>query len=73
MDRLRDLVNQRFDSEQVVREYEIEQLGKQLDQLKKDVDERRQHRQEHVQGQLGELIRRAATQPSMSVVEETLK
>lgn len=73
MDRLRNLLNQQFDNEQVVREYEIERLAKQLEQLKKDVNERRQYRQEHVQSQLGELIRRAATQPSMNVVEETLK
>jgi hypothetical protein len=73
MDRLRDLLNQQFDSEQVVREYEVERLARQLEQLKKDVDQRRQRRREHVQGQLDQLIRRAATQPSLNVVEETLK
>jgi hypothetical protein len=73
MTRLRELLNQLFDSEQIVREYEIQRLAGQLDQLKKDVDGRRQHRHERVQSQLDQLIRRAATQPSMNVVEETLK
>jgi len=73
MTRLGELLNQLFDSEQIVREYEIQRLAGQLDQLKKDVDERRGHRQEHVQSQLDQLIRRAATQPSLNAVEETLK
>lgn len=73
MERLRELLNQLFDSEQVVREYEIQRLATQLEQLKNDVDERRQHRQEHVLNQLDQLIRRAASQPSLNAVEETLK
>ncbi len=55
-DHLRELVAQRFDHDQVVREYEVERLEKRLADFKAEVERRRKNRQRIIDKIIREML-----------------
>lgn len=59
--RLSDLLGQRFDQDQVLKEYDLERLRKQLADLKAEIEQRRRQRAESIEETLRHLLDQSPT------------
>jgi hypothetical protein len=59
--RLSELLGQRFDHDQVLKEYDVERLRKQLADLKAEIEQRRRQRAETIEDMLRHLLDRSPT------------